>query len=570
MKKGEWQNAYRVSQEDLHLSDEAKKFILSKANQEGSYLSRSTDSAEKHKSYARSVLLAAACFAVLALFVGILGFGLGQPDEDAVPGAGFVVQAYAAGTDTILEMGNESQIFFDAVMPMFGIEKEHYLTTEGYYTGCYFRVKGEHITRLQAAVSTGALYRHDSEMISAAENPERFNEALEWKPSRRGMGEYFGTYDDLEVLGSFDDLPKDSPEKQWKIGLNKKLGSTIDIPLEQDSVPQTFGFWTNEDFDEVAPGAGDLHPIIDLFDGATLTVTATFADGATSTQIIELHTGDVRSSVVTDADGDALLKISPELISAETAESLELYDEYAHILYGMVKETNSQPFPLPLDKANNLADTVGEPYQFERRDPIEQPLYDEEGKRIGMPIDDSAIHAASDSVKFEFGDDGLPFTMSNLSLQKSKSLPQDISLEDLSSGLGTWDYFNRVVEQVDGYTIAEDGNLTKGFSWVLMEATLTNDSSTSADPWLFSDGAYFGTLAIRDQENYPLMVLCRSFALNNAENAFNAPLAPNETRNVKWLLVVPDEVLNNPSLIYQVHSSPTNLNTEEAQAFSLK
>ena len=518
---------------------------------------------------ARIALPIAACLALVALVAGITSFVGGTDDQSLTsdnPVPGFsLIRAYAAETDTILEMGNDNRIIFSRTESPYGDAPSGFgmISEENYYTGCLFRVEGEGIVRIQASVSTGALYKYYLEEITRGESPDRWSEIVGWKTTTRGLGKYYNGYDYVDIWGSKDDLPKDSPDKQFAIALTKKLGSTIDVPIDADSPAYSFGFWTNGDFGDVSEGlkGEKTADIINVFDGETLTVTATFADGRTITQVIELHAGDVKSSLEQDKDGLWVTVITPELIDPETA-GLEYYTEYTHILYGVVKETNYKLFPGSLDNANEFEFIVDEPPRFERTELLSPS---------NQKIDPKDIHPLSDSLQMInidwSGEKHQTFTVSNLTTRRSKSLPDGISLGDLRSGMGSWEYFNRVTGQMDGYTLDDAGTPSEGFSWVMFEADLTSDSDSVQGLW--ADGGHYGSLAVRDKDGYVSTVRCRSFALLNGGWDTSKPGAhgedmafdPHETKTIRWLLIVPDFVLDDPTLLYL----PTFFDVEKQQ-----
>lgn len=512
-------------------------------------VNRTTPNPPRRRSaLARIALPVAACLAVVALAVGVAAFssrgglfGSGAVTPD------FSVQAYAADRDSILEMGTDNQIIFSRNATMYAAgSKDEYLDAEGCYTGCLFRVEGEGITRIQASVSTGVIYRQTTETVTAGEDSERLRELASWKPSARGLGEHYGGYDEVSVVGSPDNRAKDDPEKQWLVSLTKKLGSTIDVPVTNDS-EYSFGFWTNEDYGD-AEGIDEFSAVIDLFDGETLTITATFADGHTTTQVIELHAADVKASFGQDENGYYAIDLTPEIVDPS---GLEQYTDYVHTLCGTVKSTSHESFPLSLENANEFENTVSEPFRFERQ-PALRPL------GADSVIDEKNIRSASENMSFT-RDPGTSFSLSNVQmLERSTTLPDGLTLDDLRTGMQSWEYFNRVVSQIDGYTIDENGTITgesEGFSWVVMEGTVENTGDSATE--LTGDGGSYGEFAVvTDDEGHVSTALFRSFALVNGQGWSGlAPgkygdfsLEPGESATVRWLAIVPDVALDDPSL----------------------
>lgn len=577
MNENEFWTVYADSQKRVTLTEDQKRTIAAAAGQHPRERNTALSAAAEHneqtkpaavppaarqrRSLGRIALPAAACLAAIALAIGLVtSFDTGGPFGIFNATPDFTVQAYAADSDSILEMGTENQIVFSRSADAHGIgSKEAYLA-EGYYTGCLFRVGGEGVTRIQASVSTGALYRSTQETVTAGENPERWAELVSWKPTARGLGEYYDEYDYVSIVGSPDDLAKDDPAKQWSVELTKKLGSTIDVAMDDSSSSCSFGFWTNEDYGGNGDGMEATDAIIDLFDGATLTITATFEDGHTTTQVIELHAADVKASMQQSEDGLWELSLTPEIVDPS---GLQQYTDYVHTLYGTVEKTSHEPFPESLENANEYEGTASDPLPFERQDLL-RPLGDD------VVIDEQDIHAATDSIPFT-ADMGTSFTLTDLQmLERSTQMPDGITLDDLRSGMHSWEYYNRVVSQIDGYTIDENGTITgesEGFSWVVMEATIANAGAKATE--MTGDGGFYGEYAVIDDEGHVSTALARSFALTNG--GWDAPnaavyrdftLEPGETTTVRWLAIVPDVVLDDPSLFFLAYADNTGVPSE--------
>ena len=155
---------------------------------------------------------------------------------------------------------------------------------------------------------------------------------------------------------------------QSKVGLTKLLGSTIDVNAQDDpgiaDGSTLFGFWTNEgDAPEEIPAVDDpLSFLVNRFEGQRLTITVTFEDGRTSTQVIELHVGTFRA----ERKENGAAEVTAERASEEDVERGEAMKS----LYGEVVEVDDGAFPLPLDDANDRADKVLPPSMIERRDSL--------------------------------------------------------------------------------------------------------------------------------------------------------------------------------------------------------
>ena len=117
-------------------------------------------------------------------------------------------------------------------------------------------------------------------------------ELASWKPTARGTGEYYGGYD---FVGS------SMRNGESKLSLAKLMVPPSTSPqatTRHRGRHDEFRLWTNEG-EPPENIMGDLQsPVIDLFEGQTLTVTVTFEDGRTSTQAIELHAANFDDRMV--------------------------------------------------------------------------------------------------------------------------------------------------------------------------------------------------------------------------------------------------------------------------------
>lgn len=148
--------------------------------------------------------------------------------------------------------------------------------------------------------------------------------------------------------------------------------------------------------------------------------------------------------------------------------------------------------------------------------------------------------------------------LSNLRIADvSKQLPEGVGRDDLRSGFGNWDYCNRVTSQIDGYAIDEAGVPSEGFFWVLMEADITNGDRVIAE--INGSGSHFGSFMVADSEDAVSWVRSRSFAFTEGnpdmvdeELGYRLLVAPGETKTLRWLTVLPDIVLDDPSAFFWV------------------
>ena len=246
-------------------------------------------------------LPAAACLVAAAIVAGGVPMVMGAMDadghtaislSDAQQASGFAVRAYASDGSAPLAPGEGGTVAFDRDLGYRFSGGDDYKVS-GFFTGCLFHVEGEGISRVQANLTGGALYRVTFEDGPTDPDDPRMGELASWKPTARGTGEYYGGYD---FVGS------SMRNGESKLSLAKLMGSTIDVSASDDpgiaDGTTSFGLWTNEG-EPPENIMGDLQsPVIDLFEGQTLTVTVTFEDGRTSTQAIELHAANFETEMV--------------------------------------------------------------------------------------------------------------------------------------------------------------------------------------------------------------------------------------------------------------------------------
>lgn len=484
-------------------------------------------------------------------FAGLLGDAGGR--GGGIGGQAFSVRAYASDTRTLVPPTDNGMIVFDRSGSLTSADKEWYLRY-GKYTGCMFTVEGEGIVRIQATTSAGMFYRNSYETVNRRDDPERAAELDLWKPSKAGLGEYYGLYENVQIVetvGEYD------PDIDMTVRLTKMLGSTIDLPIsaEDDSDAKSFGLWTNEDYGDVAETADDplasIDAVFDTFEGETITVTAYFEDGSCATQTIELHTADFKATM-DDPDafyGYGAITVYPEIVDRSTLPNVlgEGVGEGApfalHSLYGVIVDEADEPHPFPLDNANEWLDTAV-PYTFERRETFtsmgdaalaDEAISDPDGRvTVSVPANPSIITQESETRDVE---------VTNLRVERSDRLPFGLAIEDTAEYAGyqgDFDYANKVSEETLGYRIEDDGGLTEGFSY----RTVTLEVTNLSDEEVPVDVSTLGCLAARDDEDRCSMLATRIMWMTGFDRATNSDractLAPHETRDLSVVYVVPD------------------------------
>ena len=313
----------------------------------------------------------AACFVAGALIVGGVGYAVAAaggaiPSPQSATQAaahGFTVRAWASDGGTILPT-EDGQIVFDRTHSQWTQTGE----AEGYFTGCTFTVEGEGISRVQANVSAGELYRQDIVEISQADDPIAFTRATDWDDRYRGLSGTLDSCDSVVVAkwnaAEGENLNGNAPanDQVIKAATLKRYGATVDLAVA-DAPGIEDGTTCIGLFNPYA--AGDpLAP----FDGAALTITVTFEDGGTSTQVIVLHEAMFHVEP-RYADNSTYFDMTSEITSHTVDESLfETHmatpvkgDDGTYSIasvYGEAISSSSEPFPTFDGTPNEFAETL--------------------------------------------------------------------------------------------------------------------------------------------------------------------------------------------------------------------
>ena len=299
----------------------------------------------------------AACL-LLALGMGIaLVLPLAAPDasSSSVPPftSRFAVKAYAASSNSIIFAEEGDSLTFECDMLGMTPSQERY-EEEGFYSGCMFSIEGEDITRIQAHIDRGELYRYTYEEFVRSSDPDRWAEALSHKPTEIGEGERFAEYDLVQPTLGDDGKDRNDPDKLVAVKCYQRLGSTIDTDTDvlreegADLSSYRFGFWNNDV--NFAYGSSDqptLFNSIDSLNGAQVTITVTFEDGSCQTKVIELKAADLEAHQITAQDGSIKgVSLTGEsggdpLASTDSSSNIMTM----HTLEGAVVEVSDEPFP---------------------------------------------------------------------------------------------------------------------------------------------------------------------------------------------------------------------------------
>ena len=486
---------YFASQKDVHAPEQLKERTLELLDDNDAALASAAlepaASARKQRfmGFGRKPLYGiAACLALAALGFGAVQAMMHTNEGDADVGAletanlDFTVKAYAAGTQSPLAAGDNGMIVFGHTSDLSQSSPEW--DDNGTYTGCLFKVEAEGVKTVQAHISKGMLYRYDTQNVSYASNSELLYEASTWKPLKRGLGEHLSAYDKVAVGIANDGLSKDDPNKTYQVQMSKRLGQTAELNYDEGDEGAYFGLWTDEvgDSDTSDDSKCDqFGAIANAFEGAELTVTVTFEDGRTSTQVINLHAGNFLADW-NDGSGEDLgaLAIQPTLLEdgAEVAESALVL----RTVYGEVASSTSEAFPYANEPINEYANTTDEPMKLPNDgtgDFLENGVQVEIGKEgeVLSTYASAAADESSETMLDSKNEQAPSLKVSEITTELVDSLPEDTPVEKTEIARMTpLDYWNRIIEQRCGFTIASDWKASDGASILHVGYSLTNSS----------------------------------------------------------------------------------------------
>ena len=522
---------YSELMKSIEPSEELVAATLARAKEQTTHSTRKTRFRKPYKPYA-----IAACFVAGALIVGGVGYaasaagGAIPSPKSATQAAahGFTVRAWASDGETILP-SEDGQIVFDRTHSQWTQTGE----AEGYFTGCTFTVEGEGISRVQASISAGELYRQDVTTISQTTDPVAFNRAVDWDDRFRGLDGTLSSCDSVVVV-KWDaeeggDLNGEEPRSDQEIqaALLKRYGSVIDLALADapgiEDGTTCFGLFNPD-------AEGDP---LSLFDGATLTVTATFEDGSTSTQVITLHEAMFRvepryadNSTYFDMTSEITSRIvDANLVKTHAVTPVENADGTYSLasVYGEIVSTTNGPFPSSDETANEFART-SMPNSVD-----EDVSLVDETEPTGKSSGELEIMGANDSVAAQ-----------TIAMSNDKYGNPDVSLIDCDSVVvhaptvvfgsepplgraksefaylsgfgGDSSYADKWLEQRFGMTFNDDGTLaTDGFTFATITVDVENTGGADED---FVGGCEnLATLVVISDEGSVSRISRRSYEL---------------------------------------------------------
>ena len=227
-----------------------------------------------------------ACACALALAVGLSPLGGWIQDQTATfhprgesqdEQNAFVITAYADDdTSAISEQQNQHEITFES------LTEGTYGGGDGLFSGIAFRVQGSRIASLHLSMDRGGFYLNRQYELNIRDGGDP-DAAVDKLVKELGLqpGQYSLSSPDLN-------------NTYW-LSTQQQIGNDVDVPYQEGDL---YGFWMDAATSDAIPETDslrkDFQNQIDLFDGATLTVTATFLDGTTQTQVLHLHTGKLK------------------------------------------------------------------------------------------------------------------------------------------------------------------------------------------------------------------------------------------------------------------------------------
>lgn len=484
-----------ASQEDVHAPEQLKERTLELLDDNDAALASAAlepaASARKQRFMGlgrKPFYGIAACLALAALGFGavqaMMHTNEGAADVGALETANlaFTVKAYAAGTQSPLAAGDNGMIVFGHTSDLSQSSPEW--DDNGTYTGCLFKVEAEGVKTVQAHISKGMLYRYDTQNVSYASNSELLYEASTWKPLKRGLGEHLSAYDKVAVGIANDGLSKDDPNKTYQVQMSKRLGQTAELNYDEGDEGAYFGLWTDEvgDSDTSDDSKCDqFGAIANAFEGAELTVTVTFEDGRTSTQVINLHAGNFLADW-NDGSGEDLgaLAIQPTLLEdgAEVPESALVL----RTVYGEVASSTGEAFPYANEPFNEYASITDEPMKLPNDgtgDFLEDGVQVEIGKdgEVLSTYASAATDESSETMLDSKSEQTPSLAVNGISMELVDSLPEDTPVEKTEiARMAPLDYWNRIIEQRCGFTIDSDWKASDGASILHVGYSPTNSS----------------------------------------------------------------------------------------------
>ena len=300
-------NDYRDMMEKIKAPSALKDRVLNAASAaQSTRIERNDYHGYKHKHHVvfRSAVCIACVLAILLVGSPFFNSNTGRirtGKNNVVPSSyHFGLMAYAAGSNELSGTKGDKIAFSVASSDGGGVPGK------GDYTGCLFCVTGDGIKTISTSIDRGGLYRYKKLTNLTRDDVKALYDA-EAKGTLKA---------DCQFVSSDD-------EKLFCSEQMTALGKSF---TENWAENESYGFWVpptsekedpNEDLREAA------HKKIDTFNGATLTITATFKDGSQETKKFHLKTGKLK--VVDNKDHTCTLL--PELAADNEPYIYSVYAE---------------------------------------------------------------------------------------------------------------------------------------------------------------------------------------------------------------------------------------------------
>lgn len=557
-----------------------------------------------------------ACLALIAGAGSLVALNASSADDQPLS---FVLTAYGDDARNAIANGTRGLVVLDSAtkgLDHGGTDAQRH-AIQGLFTGCEFHVEGEGIARIQAHVDRGEIYQVETVAYTLSGEPELASAIAGWKPELRTYDELTAKYDLVESV-AYDKTVEDAnegrikgdPNTALKTNLYQRLGETVDFDAASaESAPRidgtplplterTFGLWTNlpfkaDTYEEALERGEDLAALpdrnreaaLETLDGTVLTVTVTFDDGSLATQTIELRTADFKGKVIARVNGSPVVETTSEMLDSNAgklsrpATTSVVGDEVSvRTLCGSILRETDEPFAFGAATRTDL-DEPRTPVELIYEDPDangpETPRQQEAASLRDAPWsslahEDLLEDAASYRTTVFHTDNNATSDSGLVTIESAEmvaSLPTEItSITDLfayyANG-GTYDpSLDRIVNERQGWTIAADGTLTPGYSYVIVTETLRNDGFHPAEVPLCT-GMFYAVEEDPENPDALRMKMLSSEETPLWRSGHDGPgwdahflfqeLQPGETCTVELLYVLPDDDLHDPRLGYRYH-----------------
>lgn len=296
-------NHYRDMMGKIKVPNSLKDKVLKATCTVQSEIDENTRRQPRRHTVFHVAVCAAATFAILLGGLSFYKLGSDSKDYDSSLSTDyrFGLVAYAADINETFAP-QDNKIAF-SIASSSGGEKPG----KGFYTGSLFRVTGDGIKTVSVAIDRGGLYKYKRLTNLTLDDIQAIFDS-----------EANGTFKADCQFVSTDDKKTFCSEQVMALGSSFSENWTADSSYGFWVPPELIQHHADEDLQEAA------HKNIDTFNGATLTITATFEDGSQQTKTLHLKTGKLKVAY----NEDHTHTILPELA---TGNDPYLYSVYAEL-----------------------------------------------------------------------------------------------------------------------------------------------------------------------------------------------------------------------------------------------